>query len=216
MNSLKVRLSMIVPAVLTCLALAVPAACAPYQQREGLPQSFKIGPLGDLTCVGMEEDACAYYDEIPTPSGMRYLVQGSSSRRPDPTRLHLGGAEYVTTYFALLCDRNGDTLDPAFNFLEGREKASDVHIQDLDADGYPEIIVTGIFDSRGSYAAAYRLTAQGEPERFFKRRANTPNSDFEIDHEGGASLIFEQRSKTDGGHRIEVFRWNGRTFAPES
>jgi hypothetical protein len=185
-------------------------------KSEGLPESFEIGPQGQLTCVGYSDDACAYFDEIPTPEGTKYLVQGNSTRRADPTRLHLGGSGYATTYFALLCNRNGDSLRPVFNFLEGQEKASDVHIHDLDADGTPEIIVTGIFDSRGSYASVYRLRTAGDPERIFTRRANTPNSDFEVDH-GSASLIFEQRSKAAGAKlTTEVFHWNGQEFALES
>lgn len=214
MKTTPIRSFLVLPVLLFVLfAGSVPA----FAQPAGVPTSFKIGPLGDLTCLGTDEDACAYYDEVPTPKGVRYLVQGSYSRKPDASSVRLlGPADYVNSYFALLCDRDGDTLTPVFNFLEGMEKASDLHIYDLDADAVPEIIVTGIFDSRGSYAAVYRLTAADQPERIFLRRANTPNTDFESDH-GRAFLIFQQRDSSGGGLlRNEVFRWNGQTFAPES
>jgi hypothetical protein len=207
--------SLIIPA-LTVFSFVLCAAASAETSFEGLPQEFKVGPMGGLTCVGMTEDACAYYDEVPTPAGVRYLVQGSYSRKPDPSRVHLNSVEYVNTYFALLCDREGDSLKPVFSFLEGREKASDLHFHDLDADGTPEIIVTGIFDSRGSYASVYRLTGSG-PERVFTRRANTPNSDFETDH-GVPALTFQQRDGKGAASRLrtETFVWNGRTFVPES
>ncbi len=122
----------------------------------------------------------------------------------------------MNTYFALLCEREGDTLKPVFNFLEGREKASDVHFFDLDADGTLEVIVTGILDSRGSYASVYRLNGPA-PERIFTRRANTPNSDFETDH-GVPTLTFQQRDGKGATSRLksETFVWNGQTFVPES
>jgi hypothetical protein len=202
----------ILTAALVFLSSSAPASAS----FEGLPQSFKLGPMGDLTCVGMTEDACAYYDEVPTPAGVRYLVQGSFSRKSDPSRVHLNSVEYMNTYFALLCDREGDTLKPVFNFLEGREKASDIHLHDLDADGTPEVIVTAVFDSRGSYASVYRLGEAG-PERIFTRRANTPHSDFEVDH-GAPALIFEQREGKGATSqpRSEVFTWNGQSFVPAS
>ncbi len=69
------------PVLALTALLALPCTPVPAEASfAGLPGSFKIGPMGDLTCVGMTEDACAYFDEVPTPSGVRYLVQGSFSR----------------------------------------------------------------------------------------------------------------------------------------
>ena len=201
-----------VRSAVACVVCALPVFfSAPVPAQDSLPASFKIGPQGNLTCVGTTEDTCAFYDEIPDPGGTLYLVQGSFSRalRPD--------GDFVNFYFALLCEREGDVLKPVFNFLEGRERASDVHLHDLDGDGRPEIIVAGVFGSRASYAAVYRVVDR-KPVRIFSRRANSPDADFEV-VDGVPSLVFVQRSGGTGASSRalrEVFVWNGKEFVPES
>lgn len=210
MKHIRIRAALVLSTVLGGFVLASVPGTGLAQDTN--PTAFKIGPQGDLTCIGTTEDACAFFDEISTPAGTFYLVQGSYSRKPHPSDKQHADAEYVNYYFALLCVREGDTLKPTFDFLEGRERASDIHLHDLDQDGTAEIIVTAIFDSRGSYASVYRVNGP-KPERIFTRRANTPNSDFETE-EGQARLVFDQRDGGSGGPlRREVFEWNGKEFA---
>jgi hypothetical protein len=156
--------------------------------QQDVPTSFTIDDQGSLTCNGIAEDACAYYDEIQTPSGTLYLVQGSVSRHPDNLDSRKGSTDYFNVYFALLCEKNGNTLTPSFNFLEGREKVSDLHLHDLDGDGVMEI---------------------------FKRRANTPNTDFEI-RDGVPVVMMQQRAVNPNGSlgavRQKIYRWNGKNF----
>ncbi len=211
MNPSGPRLGLRIALAAACIFAAPLAASA----QEELPEYFKIGPQGDLTCVGALEDACAYYDEIPVPGKTLFLVQGSYSVKSHPAQLRQIGPHILNYYFALLCEREGDTLKPVFNFLEGRERASDIHLHDLDADGVPEVIVVGAFDSRGSYASVYRVES-GRQVQIFTRRANTPNIDFEVDH-GAAVITLEQRNpKTHGDLVREVFVWNGKEFALQS
>jgi hypothetical protein len=186
--------------------------------QEELPTSFTMDAQGSLTCNGISEDACAYFDEIQTPGGVLYLVQGSYSRHPDAHDARKNNTDYVNVYFAFLCEKNENTLSPVFNFLEGRERVSDVHLYDLDSDGTSEIIVTAAFDSRGSYAAVYRLR-EGKPIKIFDRRANTPNTDFEV-REGVPVLMMWQRTVRPNGSlgamRQENFEWNGKEFVAQS
>jgi hypothetical protein len=197
----------------TALALAVfgcwMAGSAPAQE-EGRPEYFRLGPRGDLTCVGITEDACAYYDIIRLRGGSElYLVQGSFSRKAKPADKH-----YTNVYFASLCRRDGDALRPFFDVLEGRERVSDIHLRDLTRDRVPEIIVTAAFDSRESYAKVYRVDT-GTPVQIFTHRANTAGTDFEM-RGRTPSLIFEQLDAMSAPVRREVYAWNGREFVLKS
>lgn len=188
----------------------VAAGAGAAGSQPGRPETFRLGPQGDITCLGTTEDACAFYDEIPLPSGAPlFLVQGSYSHKTNPA-----ATQYTNVYFAVLCRREGDLLTPFFDFLEGRERASDVHLHDLTGDGVPEIVVTAAFDSRGSYGSVYRVET-GEAVRIFHHRANTASTDFELDHHT-PSLVFEQLDSPKDRVRREVYAWNGQAFVLES
>lgn len=196
-------------------ALALAAVCAPLTAaaQEEKPEAFKIGPQGDLTCVGVSEDSCGYYEEIQAPGRTLFLVQGTTTVKTHPSQLRQVGPHLILYSFAFLCEREGDMLKPVFDLLEGRERSSDVYLRDLDGDGISEIAVVGVFDSRGSYASVYRIDPGGQAVRMFTRRANTPNTIFE-ERDGIPSITLEQRNpKTHGDLVREVFVWNGKEFA---